>query len=101
MKKQINDFVNDYIAQEQQVQPSPFLAGKIMQRIQDTDQHEVQNRKAIVWQRLAIAASIAVVIGMGIALGNSYQIKTQDNHVLLINDNDMEHLYIYRKAQNG
>ena len=97
----MENFVNEYIEKEKNVSPSPFFAEKIVQHIHTISKQEEEKLKMPLWQSAVVAASFAAVVLMGVALGNSYQTKTSDQTILLIDDRYMEHLYIFKTEKDG
>jgi F0F1-type ATP synthase assembly protein I len=97
----MKNFVNDYIEKEKKKMPSPFLAERVMQRISEINEQEIEKSKKMWWQGVAVAASFAAVIMMGVALGNSYQVKTPSQTILVVDDRYIEHLYIFKNQKDG
>lgn len=97
----MKNFVNDYIEKGKNVMPSPFLSERIMQRINEINELKSPKYKKSWWQGVAVAASFAAVIMMGVALGNSYQFKTPKQTILVVDDRYMEHLYIFKTQKDG
>ena len=99
-----DNHINEYIRKEKELKPTPFLATRIMAQIEELQGSQnietrrtstapekiVQLRLATRWQSLAIAASFALVIAMGIGAGSLYTGTNQELTALTINDNLIE-----------
>ncbi|MFV0545039.1 MAG: hypothetical protein ACK5ND_02370 [Bacteroides sp.] len=84
--------LNDYIAQQKKIEPSPFLADKILNNLA----HSKPQRTLRLWQAGAIAAGFAIVVALGVTLGNQYR---QANY-LSINDEHIENLTLFTSDEN-
>jgi len=84
--------LNEYIERKKTVSPSPLLVERIVQSVNEASDRKEKSLSTT----FLVAASFAAVILMGIALGNSYQPKTSDESVLIINDKHIEHLHIFK-----
>lgn len=86
----INDYINNFVNREKQTLPNPFLSTVIMSRI-DTP----LTKRMTAWQSIAVAASISIVIFLGIQLGGLTNTGTNDYTALSINDSEIENLMYY------
>lgn len=86
--------LDDYINRQKQTEPSPFLVDKILTRLEES---QSERTKMTFWQGAAVAASIVVVVMLGISIGNSYK---QPTDYLSINDNQIENLSILIADEN-
>ena len=84
--------LDHYIERQKEITPSPYLAAKIMTGIRE----EQKGRTRIVWQNIAIAASFALMVALGITLGNTLTTSTY----LEINDNHIENLTALITTEN-
>jgi len=96
----MENFVNNHIAKEKNTVPSPFLAERIIQKINEISEQETKKSEITVWQSLTVAASFAAVILLGIAIGDSYRTESSNESALIVNDKYIEHLYIFKDNTN-
>ncbi|MEA4936984.1 MAG: hypothetical protein VB102_10120 [Paludibacter sp.] len=83
-----DEYINDFINRERQTEPNPFLSTLIMSRIETP-----VAKKLTVWQSIAVAASISVVIFLGTQLG---RYSVSDKGIALnINDSEIENFIYY------
>lgn len=78
--------LDKYIEELQSTEPSPYLTSHIMARIEGGR----DKKMAALWQSVAVAASLAVIVMIGITLGSG--IKSE--RYLTINDNQIENFSI-------
>lgn len=93
--------IDEYIAREKAIEPSPYLESRIMAKIQDTE--EAQTRPSAVIRLLrgtAVAASFAAVVGLGVLVGNSYASGKQDYTGLMVNDSAIERFSIFNEDES-
>ena len=83
-------YIDELINKEKQTEHNPFLATRIMSRIENPMQKPVKR-----WQTIAVAASIVFAIVSGIGLGNSYTSTTDNISGLFVNDSQIENLSLY------
>jgi len=86
----LDKYIDTYINDEKKITPSPFLQSRIVARLNA----EHTPRKVVLWQPLAVAASIAAVIVSGFFIGNSYNYSSKGNNYMVINDSQIENLVI-------
>ena len=91
----MQNFVNDFVIKEKNVCPSSQLCEKIMQCVDGIYEQETKKTRTVFLQSLAVAASFAAVIAMGVALGNSHPVAPYEP-TLLINDSYVEMLHLYQ-----
>lgn len=82
--------IDKYIEEEKKIVPSPFLQSRIMANL------HVENplRRFSVWQPIAVAASIAVVVFSGFLIGSSYMQPSSGNDYMVVNDSQIENFLI-------
>lgn len=85
--------LNEYIERQKEIDYSPFLTERILSK---TQKMQLVHRSPTLWQSVAVAASIAIVIMAGIKIGSSY--KQADR--LAINDNYIENFSILTSNEN-
>lgn len=78
--------LDEYIDRLNTVEPSPYLPSRIIARIEAGR----QRKAATLWQSVAVAASVAIVVMIGITLGNGMK----SERYLTINDNQIENFSI-------
>ena len=83
-------YIDELINKEKQTEHNPFLATRIMSRIENPMQKPVKR-----WQTIAVAASIVFAIVSGIGLGNSYISSSDQMDGLYVNDNRIENFSLY------
>ncbi|MDD2584799.1 MAG: hypothetical protein WCR61_05835 [Bacteroidales bacterium] len=99
--------IDNFIKQELEIKPNPFLAAKVMAKIV-AQENEFNREPAISLKErktyklafnLAMSVGAAAVLALGVFLGNSYTSKeslnTQTNNSLAINDTQLENLHLY------
>lgn len=86
------DRLDEYIRKQRETEPSPYLVSKIMARLERPQ----QQRRVLVWQSLAVAASVAVVVMLGITIGSGYKSVSY----LSINDDQIENFSILMTDDN-
>ena len=83
-----DNYINDYIQREKATKPTPFLSTRVMSQIDAP-----VAKRITVWQSVAVAASISVMIFLGTQLG---QLSTHDGATALnINDSEIENFIYY------
>lgn len=78
--------LDTYIEKLQTTEPSPFLVTRIM----DGVENQKHKRISVLKQSLALVASVAIIVMLGISLGNNMS----DDAYLTINDNQIENFSI-------
>lgn len=89
------NYIDELIYREKQTEHNPYMATRIMSRIESPMQKHV-NR----WQVIALAASVAVAVVLGIGLGNSYTSTSDNISGLYVNDSQIENLSLYNTDNN-
>jgi len=84
--------IDELIRREKETEPNPFLATRVMARIEDAKK---RRRRAPLWQTITLAASIAAVAFLGVSIGNSYVENGTAEVPLNINDRQIENLGYY------
>ena len=93
----LDEYIDDFIRKEKQEQPNPFLATQILARLEEASEPVVVKRVTPVWQKIAVAACMVLMIGAGVGLGN---FGAHDKNYVSININDaqMENLNLYTSS---
>jgi len=89
------DYINEYIDREKQTEHNPYLATRIMAKIELP-----KNKIPRIFRYAAVAASISLVIMMGIVIGNSYTSLPKQYAGININDSEMENFTLYNSDGN-
>lgn len=89
-----DDYINEVINKEKQIEPNPFLSTRIIARIEAP-----VARRVNLWQSFAVAASIGIVVFMGIELGGFYSNNSENQTAIHINDSEIEN-FVYYNAEN-
>jgi mannose/fructose/N-acetylgalactosamine-specific phosphotransferase system component IIC len=87
------NFIDDFIRDEKQTEPNPFLSTRIMAEVEKSQQTEI--RIVPWWQVVVFVASIVAVVFLGITLGNSYINTISQEITMNINDNVIENFRYY------
>jgi hypothetical protein len=90
-----DNYIDDLINREKQTEQNPYLATRIMSRIENP-----MKKTANRWQTIAIAASIVFAIASGIGLGNSYTANPDNMDRLFVNDSHIENFSLYNIDNN-
>jgi len=90
-----DDYINELIDREKQMEHNPYLATRIMAKIETPKQ-----MKRGVFQYVAVAASISLVITMGVVIGNSYAAVPEKYAGININDSEIENFALYNSDSN-
>jgi len=90
-----DDYINELIDREKQMEHNPYLATRIMAKIETPKQ-----MKRGVFQYVAVAASISLVITMGVVIGNSYTSAPEKYAGININDSEIENFALYNSDSN-
>ncbi len=88
-------YIDELINNEKKTEFNPYLATRIMSKIENPIPKTV-NR----WQTIAVAASIIFAIALGIGLGNSYTTTSDNISGLYINDSQIENFSLYNTESN-
>jgi len=90
-----NDYINGFIDREKKTKYNPYLATRIMAKI------ESPKHKTIGFIRYAtVAASITLVITLGVVIGNTHNSGSKEYARLNINDSDIENFSLYNSNEN-
>ena len=98
-KKDINQLIENFIAEERNTESNPFLSTRIMAAIEKRNSRELMH-VPLVWKTALVAFSLAAAVFTGIAAGNLYQSKNDESEALLINDDTMENFGFYNQIGN-
>lgn len=86
-------YIDEFIAREKQTAPNPFMRTRVMAQIEQSRQPK--RRATIVWQSVAVAASLALVGLLGVSIGSRYEKSASLEQTILINDSQIENLSYY------
>jgi len=107
------DLVDNYVKSERGIEPDPSLVSKLISTIEAiehsragvneigiTGANEItKSRNNQIFMsalyRVAIAASIALILFLGVSLGSSFKGSVNYEMSVNINDSQMENLHIY------
>ncbi|MDR3653821.1 MAG: hypothetical protein P4L34_12740 [Paludibacter sp.] len=89
------DYINEYINREKQQEHNPYLATRIMEKI-EAPKHKIPR----FFQYTAVAASISIAVIMGIVIGDSYAPIQKKYTGLNINDSEIENFALYNSDSN-
>lgn len=90
-----DNYIDKLINTEKQTEFNPYLITRIMSRIENPIQKHVSR-----WQTIAVAASVAFAITLGIGLGNSYNSTSDNISGLVVNDSQIENFPLYNTVSN-
>jgi len=90
-----DDYIKEYVEREKQTEHNPYLATRIMAKLQ-TPKRKIPG----VLQTMAVAASIAGVVMMGIGIGNSYTPVSEKYAGININDSEIENFELYNNESH-
>lgn len=93
LKMKTEDVIDKVIEKEKQVESNPFLSTRIMSKI--ATENAPSNKRVYFFRLLVVAASIALVMRMGVSIGKIYDEHRIDRMALNINDSQMENLIYY------
>ncbi len=94
-EKQISDFIN----KQKQIAADVNMKSRIMSKI-ESENGLLNVNSVSLWQVIAVAASIVLVIFTGVRIGNTYHHEKNQNQVLIINDASIENLHVYNSFYN-
>ncbi len=98
-KNNIHQLLEDFIKEERNIEPNPFLSTRIMAAIEKKNNEQLM-QVSPVWKTAAVAISLFVAVFSGIAAGNLYQSSANTTDVVLINDGSMENFGLYNQIGN-
>lgn len=90
--------INELIRREKETEPNPFLATRVMAKIEGAEKEE--RIRAPFWQTLVLATSIAAVTFLGVTIGNSYEESGTPGMIVNINDRQIENLGYYNFGED-
>jgi len=90
-----DDYISQFIEREKNTAHNPYLATRIMAKI-EAPKYKTHG----VVQYIAVAASIALVVMMGMVLGNSYTSSPEQYAGININDREIENFALYNTDDN-
>lgn len=86
------DYIDQFIEKEKQLEPNPYLATRVMLSIGKKDIIQ----KKPVWHTIIAAASISLVIFTGLQISNLHNPASSQEKGLVINDSHIESLHYYQ-----
>ena len=90
-----DDYIDEFIDREKKIEHNPYLATRIMAKI------EFPKHKLPAFIRYtAVAASISLVVMMGIVIGNNYTTVPKQYAGININDSELENFIQYNTDDN-
>lgn len=90
----VNKHIDDFIRKEKEKQVNPYLATRVLAKLEKNDEAVVFGTVAPIWKKLAVAASFALVIAVGFGLGS--MVKGDKEYISInINDAQLENLNLY------
>ncbi|KUK77351.1 MAG: hypothetical protein XD92_0830 [Proteiniphilum acetatigenes] len=92
------DHIDELIRREKETVPNPYLPTRVMAKIEGLE--NVERRRTPFLQTLALAASIAAVIFLGVSIGNRYVESGTPERTLNINDRQIENLDYYNFGED-
>lgn len=93
------NILESFIESELSTEPNPFLASKIMNRLEATALESKKDKRNFALQSIAVAAGVTIAVVMGISLGTKYTETRINNTTLAINDSYIENLGIYTQQE--
>ncbi|MDD3080154.1 MAG: hypothetical protein PHH37_13800 [Paludibacter sp.] len=87
------ELLDKLIDAEKNIVPDSELKKKIL-----TETTEQQHKHYVLWPKLAIAASIAIVFMLGVKLGGKFNVHEAAYSSIVIDDNKIENLDFYSDA---
>ena len=86
--------IEDFIRKEKEVKVNPYLATRVLAKLEEKNEPVVFGTIAPIWKKVAVAASFALVIAMGLGLGS--MVKGEKKYIPInINDAHLENLNLY------
>lgn len=88
----VNELIDKFVEKEKNITASKKLNDRILNQLERKPVHSIK-----LWQSLAVAASISIVIFSGIKLGGLYS-HSHDLTSVNINDSEIENLNFYNST---
>lgn len=92
--KNLDDLINEMVGAEKQAQPSTHIIDEVMAGLTPRRRHIATTHHPVL-RAVAIAASIAAVVIMGVQLGSSFVRSQSIPTDININDSQIENLHHY------
>ncbi len=90
----IDNYIDDFIRKEKEEQVNPYLATRVLAKLEENNEAVVIGTIAPIWKKFAVAASFALVIAVGFGLGS--MVKGDKEYISInINDAQLENLNLY------
>lgn len=98
-EKDIQQLLENFIGEERNIEPNPFLPIRVMAAITKI---RMRKEKRILpeWKTVVIGAGLVAAIFTGVTVGSLYQSGNEKPGVVLMNDNNMEHFGFYEQMVN-
>lgn len=98
----IDNLINKYVDKEKKEEHSPYLESRIMAGLKALPAKKqcANTVSRNIWQSIAVIASIAIVIMLGINIGNITKTTPGTYYGLVVNDNQLEQFSIYTDIEN-
>ncbi len=91
LEGRLDDHINNFICKEKQEQVNPYLATRVLAKLEEYDKTEII---VPVWKKIAVVASFILVIAAGFGLGSIIQ-EEKEFIAININDAQLENLNFY------
>ncbi|MGI6573932.1 MAG: hypothetical protein ACOX19_11160 [Fermentimonas sp.] len=90
----LDEHIDDFIRKEKEAQVNPYLATRVLAKLEEHDETTVLVKSAPIWKKAVVAASIVLVMAAGFGLGS--MIKGEKDYISInINDAQLENLNLY------
>ncbi|HOF81263.1 MAG: hypothetical protein WBH71_04180 [Bacteroidales bacterium] len=90
----VNKHIDDFIRKEKEELVNPYLATRVLAKLEKNNETVVFETVAPIWKKLAVVVSFALVIAVGFGLGS--MVKGDKEYISInINDAQLENLNLY------
>lgn len=90
----LDRYIDDFIRKEKEVQVNPYLATRVMAKLEEHNETTVYGKSIPIWKKAIVAASIVLVMAAGFGLGS--MVKEEKEYISInINDAQLENLNLY------
>ncbi len=90
----LDEHIDDFIRKEKEVQVNPYLATRVLAKLEEQDETAVYGKSVPIWKKAVVAASIVLVMAAGYGLGS--MVKGEKKYITInINDAQLENLNLY------
>lgn len=100
-KMKTEQYINELIKREKQMEPNPFLSTRVMAAIENSqkeESHKLGLKRVPLWQAVLVTMSLVAVAFLGVTIGKTYIDNTSPKMVMNINDSQIENLGYYNFA---